>query len=65
MHGHRHTDWIGECAGLRIVSAPSPVMEATDTEQTCFRIQALAVPHEAGFSCCHRNALRSKANSAT
>jgi hypothetical protein len=28
MHGHRHVDWIGECAGLRIVSAPSPVMEA-------------------------------------
>jgi len=27
MHGHRHVDWIGACAGLRIVSAPSPVME--------------------------------------
>ncbi|MBS0558923.1 MAG: metallophosphoesterase [Proteobacteria bacterium] len=27
MHGHRHIDWIGECAGLTIVSAPSPVME--------------------------------------
>lgn len=26
MHGHRHIDWIGECAGLRIVSGPSPVM---------------------------------------
>ena len=30
MHGHRHVDWIGECGGVRIVSAPSPVMEATD-----------------------------------
>jgi hypothetical protein len=30
MHGHRHVDWGGECAGLAIVSAPSPVMEATD-----------------------------------
>jgi hypothetical protein len=28
MHGHRHIDWIGECAGLRIVSGPSPVMVA-------------------------------------
>jgi hypothetical protein len=27
LHGHRHIDWIGECAGLPIVSAPSPVME--------------------------------------
>jgi hypothetical protein len=27
MHGHRHVDWIGACAGLRIISAPSPVME--------------------------------------
>jgi len=25
-HGHRHIDWIGDCAGVRIVSAPSPVM---------------------------------------
>ena len=29
-HGHRHVDWIGEYAGLQIVSAPSPVMEVTD-----------------------------------
>jgi 3',5'-cyclic AMP phosphodiesterase CpdA len=27
MHGHRHVDWVGACAGLRIISAPSPVME--------------------------------------
>jgi Calcineurin-like phosphoesterase len=41
MHGHRHIDWIGECAGLLIVSAPSPVME-TDDHRTNFYIQSLA-----------------------
>ena len=43
LHGHRHVDWIGECAGLQIVSAPSPVMEATDDVSTCFYIHTLAV----------------------
>jgi Calcineurin-like phosphoesterase len=43
MHGHRHVDWIGECAGLRIVSAPSPVMEATDDLDTCFYVHTLTV----------------------
>ena len=47
MHGHRHIDWIGECAGLRIVSAPSPVMEATNEEQTAFYIHTLAIDPEA------------------
>ncbi len=28
MHGHRHLDWQGDCGGLRIISAPSPVMTA-------------------------------------
>jgi hypothetical protein len=42
MHGHRHIDWIGECGGLLIVSAPSPVMEATDDLGTYFYIQSLA-----------------------
>jgi hypothetical protein len=42
MHGHRHIDWIGECGGLRIISAPSPVMEATDGEPTYFHIHKLA-----------------------
>jgi hypothetical protein len=42
MHGHRHIDWIGECGGLRIISAPSPVMEATDREPTYFHIHRLA-----------------------
>jgi hypothetical protein len=43
MHGHRHIDWIGECGGLLIVSAPSPVMEATDILDSYFYIQTLAV----------------------
>ena len=46
MHGHRHVDWIGECAGLRIVSAPSQVMEATDDEETCFHIHSLAAAND-------------------
>jgi hypothetical protein len=43
MHGHRHVDWIGACCGLRIVSAPSPVMDATDDQETCFYLHTLAV----------------------
>lgn len=46
MHGHRHIDWIGECAGLLIVSAPSPVMEATDDLPTYFHIQRLSIADE-------------------
>ena len=43
MHGHRHIDWIGECGGLVIVSAPSPVMEATNDLDTYFYIHTLEV----------------------
>ena len=46
MHGHRHIDWIGECGSLRIISAPSPVMEATDAEPTLFHIHTLAAGPE-------------------
>jgi hypothetical protein len=42
VHGHRHVDWVGECSGVRIVSAPSPVMEATNDEPTHFYILRLA-----------------------
>lgn len=42
MHGHRHIDWIGECGGIPILSAPSPVMEATDDVATYFYIHRLA-----------------------
>jgi hypothetical protein len=40
---HRHIDWIGECGGIPILSAPSPVMEVTDDAATCFYIHTLAV----------------------
>ncbi|HXA21710.1 MAG TPA: metallophosphoesterase [Acetobacteraceae bacterium] len=43
MHGHRHIDWIGECGGLLIVSAPSPVMEAIDCLETYFYVHTLAI----------------------
>ena len=49
MHGHRHIDWIGKCAGLSIVSAPSPVMEAADDAATYFYIHTLAVENGGRF----------------
>jgi predicted MPP superfamily phosphohydrolase len=42
MHGHRHIDWIGACGGLKIVSAPSPVMGGPDDAPTYFLIHTLA-----------------------
>jgi hypothetical protein len=42
MHGHRHIDWIGACGSLKIISAPSPVMNATDDATTQFYIHTLA-----------------------
>lgn len=49
MHGHRHIDWIGKCTGLSIVSAPSPVMEATDDADTYFYIHTLAAQNGGRF----------------
>jgi hypothetical protein len=46
MHGHRHIDWIGECGGLRIISAPSPVMEVMDDEPSHFHIHTLVLGEE-------------------
>ena len=43
MHGHRHVDWIGECGGLPIISAPSPVMAAANSPETHFYVHTLAV----------------------
>nr|WP_252393821.1 metallophosphoesterase [Candidatus Rhodoblastus alkanivorans] len=43
MHGHRHIDWFGECGGLRIVSAPSPVMTRPDGGPPHFYVHRLAV----------------------
>ena len=42
LHGHRHIEWTGACGALKIVSAPSPVMGATDDAPTHFQIQMLA-----------------------
>ncbi|WFU15058.1 metallophosphoesterase [Bradyrhizobium sp. CB3481] len=42
MHGHRHIDWIGACGSLKIISAPSPVMNAIDDAATHFYIHTLA-----------------------
>src|SRR5262249_4318974 len=41
MHGHRHFDWIGECTGLPIVSAPSPVMGSRNDGVTRFYVHTL------------------------
>jgi len=41
MHGHRHIDWIGDCAGLLILSAPSPVMSAPDDLPSYFYIHTI------------------------
>jgi predicted MPP superfamily phosphohydrolase len=43
MHGHRHVDWIGECGGLLIVSAPSPVMGAIDCQDPYFYVHTFAI----------------------
>ncbi|MBN9016762.1 MAG: metallophosphoesterase [Rhizobiales bacterium] len=43
LHGHRHVDWIGRCGDLQIVSAPSPVMDVTDTDDSYFYIQNFQV----------------------
>jgi predicted MPP superfamily phosphohydrolase len=50
MHGHRHIDWIGECAGLPIVSAPSPVMEVTNEVDTYLYVHTLAVRSDGQLS---------------
>jgi predicted MPP superfamily phosphohydrolase len=42
MHGHRHIDWIGACGSLKIVSAPSPVMNAGDDANTHFYVHRLS-----------------------
>jgi hypothetical protein len=49
MHGHRHVDWIGACAELRVVSAPSPVM-APDSKPTHFYVHALGLRPDGGLA---------------
>lgn len=43
MHGHRHVDWMGRAGPLKIISAPSPIMEARDDGVTSFYIHEIAV----------------------
>jgi hypothetical protein len=50
MHGHRHIDWIGKCAGLSIVSAPSPVMEVADGHAAVFYIHSLGAEADGKLS---------------
>jgi hypothetical protein len=45
FHGHRHTEWIGQSGGVRIVSASSPVMDATENGSASFFVHTLAVSH--------------------
>nr|WP_294524491.1 metallophosphoesterase [uncultured Rhodopila sp.] len=47
MHGHRHTDWIGQCGRLLIVSAPSPVMAPAAAGTPYFYIHSLAIGPDA------------------
>src|SRR5215475_641638 len=49
MHGHRHIDWIGACGGLKVVSAPSPIMGVRDDEPTHFYIHTLAASLDGGL----------------
>lgn len=43
FHGHRHTEWVGQCAGVRIVSACSPVMNPAQNGSVSFLVHTLAV----------------------
>ena len=45
LHGHRHIDWIGACGDVRIISAPSPVMNAEEGQATYFYIHRFAAAH--------------------
>lgn len=50
LHGHRHVDWMGRCGGLRILSAPSPVMGAGDAEDRHCWLHALAPAPDGGLA---------------
>jgi hypothetical protein len=49
MHGHRHVDWIGACGGLKVISAPSPVM-APDSKATHFYVHAFGPGSNGGLA---------------
>jgi predicted MPP superfamily phosphohydrolase len=50
LHGHRHYDWMGECGGLRIVSAPSPVMGAKDDKARWFWVHGFGSGEEGALT---------------
>ena len=50
LHGHRHFDWMGRCGGLRILSAPSPVMGAPDSAARHFWLHALRPAADGGLA---------------
>jgi hypothetical protein len=50
LHGHRHYDWMGRSGGLRILSAPSPVMGALDHEARHFWLHALGPAADGGLA---------------
>ena len=50
LHGHRHIDWIGHCGGLRILSAPSPVMESTGENTSYFYIHTVGIDGAGRFT---------------
>jgi hypothetical protein len=39
-------DWIGQCGGLAIVSAPSVVMESSGAVDSYFYVHTLGVDHD-------------------
>lgn len=50
LHGHRHFDWMGCCGGLRILSAPSPVMGALDDGERHFWLHAFRPAADGGLA---------------
>ena len=65
MHGHRHIDWVGQC-GVKIVSAPSPIMGARRIMSQHISISIRSRPGQGGRSICsHRNKSISLAKNAT
>jgi hypothetical protein len=49
MHGHRHIDWIGCCGDLKVISAPSPVMDVTNDKDTHFYIHHFGIGADGKF----------------
>jgi hypothetical protein len=43
LHGHRHVDWVGRHGPLRIVSAPSPVMNQPDHRPSLMHVLRLQI----------------------